>query len=113
MPAASPLVCCYGTTPGLRRPVDVLTVQPALTGCLQVQPTKPIDLRSDVQSEVGRKQVSIFGDAALAAVNPLRKQLLLTLPAQTGLRQGRRSWVVLEERLPAGAFSLAAQHLYQ
>ena len=88
MPAASPLVCSYCTTAGLRRPVDVLTVQPALTGCLQVQPIRPISLGSDVQSEVGRKQVPIFSDAAAAAVNPLRERLFLTLPAQTGLRQG-------------------------
>ncbi len=88
-------------------------MQPALTGCLQVQPIRPIDLGSDMQSEVGRKQVPILGDAALAAVNPLRERLFLPVPAQTGLRQGRRSWVVLVETLPAGAFSLAAQHLHQ
>ena len=60
MSAALPLDVLSHTA-GLRRPVDVLTVQPAGAGCLQVQPIDPFGSCSDVQSEVGREQVSIFG----------------------------------------------------
>src|SRR3954468_1958843 len=70
MPAASPLAC-WCTAAGLRRLVDVLTMQPACVSCLQVQPIDPIGLGSDVQSEVGRKQVSILSYPAVAAVDPL------------------------------------------
>ena len=37
----------------------------------------------------------------------------LSLPAQTRLRQGGRSWVVFVETPTAGTFSLAAHHLHQ
>src|SRR6266436_3011737 len=66
-----------------------------------------------MQSEVGRKQVPILSNAALTAVHPLRKQLLPFRPAETGLRQGGGARVVLIETVSAGAFSLAAHHLYQ
>lgn len=85
MCAASLLACTVCTRAGLRRLVDVLTMQPASVGCLQVQPIDPIGPGSDVQSEVGREQVSIIGDAAVAAVNPLRERFLLFRPAQAGL----------------------------
>lgn len=62
-------------TAGLRRPVDVVTVQPAPLGCLQVQPIDLIGLHSDVESEVGRKEIPIFGETADAAVDPLRERL--------------------------------------
>jgi hypothetical protein len=47
MSAALPLVCLCTTT-GLRRLIDVLMMQPAGVGRLQVQPIDPIDLGSDV-----------------------------------------------------------------
>jgi hypothetical protein len=55
-------------------------MQPASVGCLQVQPIDPINGRLDVQSQVGRKQVPIFSNTALAAVDPLRERLLLQVP---------------------------------
>ena len=88
---------------GLRRPVDVLTVQPANVSCLQVQPIRTVALGPDVQSEVGRKQVPMFLHTAVAAVHPLPEQFFLPVPAQTTLRQGRRVGVVLIEALSAGA----------
>jgi hypothetical protein len=88
-------------------------MQPTLVGWLQVQPIDPVGLGADMQSEVGREQVSIFCGATPATVHPLRERLLLSVPAQTGLRQGGGSWVVLVELLAAGAFSLAAHHLHQ
>src|SRR5258705_1461819 len=95
-----------------RQPVDVLTVEPAGVGCLQVQPIETIRVGSNVQSEVGGEQVSMLCDTAPTAVDPLRERLFLAVPAQAGLGQGRGHGVVLVETFPAGAFSLATDHLH-
>ena len=78
-----------------------------MVGRLQIQPVETISFLTDVKSQVRRKQVPIFFDAALAAVDPLRKRLFLAVPAQAGLGQGSRFGAVLVEAIPAGAFSLA------
>src|SRR6202453_3366433 len=110
MSAASPVrYCCGGTS----APINVVTVQPAMVSCLQVQPVATISPRVYVQSQVGRKQVPIFCDAAPATVHPLGERLFLTVPAQAGLGQGGCCRVELEEAITAGAFSLAAHHLHQ
>jgi hypothetical protein len=89
--------------------INVVTVeQPAVVGCLQVQPIETILLPTDMQPEVGRKQVPICSDTAPAMVDSLRKRLFLTVPAQAGLGQGSRFRVVLVKAIAAGAFSLAA-----
>src|SRR5258705_13547920 len=88
-----------------RQPVDVLTVEPAGVGCLQVQPIETIRVGSNVQSEVGGEQVSMLCDTAPTAVDPLRERLFLAVPAQAGLGQGRGHGVVLVETFPAGAFN--------
>ena len=84
-----------------------------MIGCLQIQPVETISCLTDVQSEVGREQVPIFFDSAPTPVDPLRERLFLAIPAQTRLGQGSRSGVVLVEAIPAGAFSLATDHLYE
>ena len=55
-------------------------MQPTLVGWLQVQPIDPVGLGSDVQSEVGREQVSILCDATFAAVDPLGERLFSRFP---------------------------------
>src|ERR1700737_583850 len=110
MSVASPVGYCWGWASAA---VDVLTVQPAGVGCLQVQPVETIQAGSDVQPEVSGEQVSMFFDAAPAAVDPLRERLFLAVPAQTGLGQGRGFRVELVETITAGACSLAAHHLHQ
>jgi hypothetical protein len=110
MSAAWPVGYCGGWTSA---PINVVTVQPAMVGCLQVQPVETLRPRVDVQSQVGRKQVPVFGDAAPATVHPLGERLFLTVPAQTCLGQGSRCRVELVEASTAGAFSLAAHHLHQ
>ncbi len=84
-----------------------------MVGCLQVQPIKTISLPTDVQPEVGRKQVPILCDATPTPVDPLRKRLFLAVPTQTGLRQGSRFGIELVEAITAGAFGLAAHHLHE
>src|SRR6202453_5008756 len=84
-----------------------------MVSCLQVQPVATISPHMDVQSQVGRKQVPIFGDATPTTVHPLGERLFLTVPAQTCLGQGGCCRVELEEASTAGAFSLAAHHLHQ
>jgi hypothetical protein len=111
MSAASPVGCCFGWASAT---INVVTVeQPAIVGCFQVQPVETISLPTDVQSQVGREQVPIFFDAAPATVDPLGERLFPAVPAQAGLGQGRRFGVVLVETVPAGAFSLAADHLHE
>jgi hypothetical protein len=84
-----------------------------MVGCLQVQPVETLRPRVDVQSQVGRKQVPVFGDAAPTTVHPLGERLFLAVPAQACLGQGSRSGGALVEVITAGAFSLAAHHLHQ
>jgi hypothetical protein len=84
-----------------------------MIGCLQVQPIETIRVCSDVQSKVGREQISMLSDAAPAAVNPLGERLFLAVPAQAGLGQGGRCGGVLVEPIPAGAVSLAADRLHE
>src|ERR1700682_5808725 len=55
----------------------------------------------------------MLSDAAPATVNPLGEWLFFTVPPQTGLGQGGGIGVVLVETLPAGACSLAADHLHE
>src|ERR1700682_1568674 len=52
-------------------------------------------------------------DTALTPVGPLGERLFLAPPAQTGLGQGRGFGVEFVEMVPAGACSLAANHLYE
>ena len=83
-----------------------------MVGRLQIQPVETISLPTDMQSQVGRKQVPIFFDAAPALVDPLGERLFLSVPTLTRLGQGRGGFgAVLIEAIPAGAFSLAAHHL--
>jgi hypothetical protein len=84
-----------------------------MVSCLQVQPVETIGLPPDVQSQVGREPVPMFGDAALAAVDALGERLFLAVPAQAGLGQGRGIWVVLVEAIAAGTGSLAADHVHE
>ncbi len=88
-------------------------MQPAGVGCLQVQPIETIRACSDVQSEEGGEQVSMLCDTAPAAVDPLGERLFLAVPAQAGLGQGRGLGAVLVGTFPAGAFSLATDHLHE
>jgi hypothetical protein len=55
----------------------------------------------------------MFSDTALATVDALFERLLLAVPAQAGLGQCGRGGVVLEQPIPAGTFSLAADHLHE
>ena len=82
-----------------------------MVGCPQVQPVETISPPVDMQSQVGGEQVPMFEDAALTAVNPLGERLLLAVPAQAGLGQGRGVGVVLVAAITPGAVSLAAHHL--
>jgi hypothetical protein len=84
-----------------------------MVGCLQVQPVETISLPTDVQSQVGREQVPIFVDTAPTAVTPLRERLLLAVPAQARLRQGRGVRVVLVQVISAGAISPTAHHVHE
>jgi hypothetical protein len=87
MSAASPVGYCCGWASAA---INVLTVeQPAMVGCVQVQPVETIGLSVDVQSQVGREQVPVFFDAAPAAVDPLGKRLFLAVPHSTF---GTRPW---------------------
>jgi hypothetical protein len=111
MSAASPVGRCCGRTSAT---IDVLTVeQPAMVGCLQIQPVETIHVPPDVEPKVRREQVPIFFDAAPATVHPLRERLFLSVPAQAGLGQGRGLGVVLVAAITAGAFSLATDHLHE
>src|SRR5271166_4597372 len=111
MSAASPVGYCWGWTSAS---INVVTVeQPAMVGCLQIQPVETISPLVDVQSQVGRKQVPVFFDATLTKVDPLGERLFLTVPAQTGLRQSSRFGVELIESITAGAFGLAAHHFHE
>src|SRR5271166_743461 len=111
MSAALPVEWYCPTAP--RRPINVVTVEPAVVGCLQVQPVEAISRAIDMQSQVGREQVPMFFDTAPAAVDPLGEWLFLTFPTQAGLRQSSRMGAVLVEAITAGAFSLAAHHLHE
>ncbi len=84
-----------------------------MVGCLQFQPVETISLLTDVQSQVGRKQVPVLFDATLTTVDPLGERLFLTVPAQTGLRQGGVFGAELIKAITTGAFSLAAHHLHE
>ena len=110
MSAASPLT---GGSTGSRRPINVLTVQPTLVGCLQIQPIRTILSRTHVQRQVSREYVPMFFHTAVAAVHPLLERLFLAVPAQTGLRQGSGARVELVETITAGACSLAVDDLHQ
>jgi hypothetical protein len=88
-------------------------VNPAKVGCLEIQPIVTIGAPADVQSQVSREQVSMFGDTATAAVNTLTERLLHAVPAQARLGQGSGSGAVLEQALAAGAFSLATDCLHE
>jgi hypothetical protein len=82
-----------------------------VVGRLQIQPVETISGPIDVQSQLGREQVTIIFDATPATVDPLGERLFLTLPAQAGLGQGCGFGAVLVEAIATGAFSLAADHL--
>ena len=75
-----------------------------MVGRFQIQPVETISIPVDVQSQVGRKQVAMFCDAAPAAVDPLREGLFLAVPAQASLGQGSCFGIELIEAIPAGAF---------
>jgi hypothetical protein len=78
MSAASPVEYCCGWASAA---INVLTVeQPAMVGCVQVQPVETIGLSVDVQSQVGREQVSVFFDAAPAAVDRWESGFFLRFP---------------------------------
>ncbi len=79
--------------------------------CLQIQPVGTIHVYSDVESEIGREHVAMFGDTAPTAMDPLGERLFPAVPTQAGLRQGSGGGVVLVEVIPAGACSLAANRL--
>jgi hypothetical protein len=74
--AASSFRYCNGW---ISAPVDVVTMQPALVGCLQIQPIGAIRGGSDVQSEVGREHIPMLADPA-ATVDPLGGGFFLRSP---------------------------------
>jgi hypothetical protein len=90
-----------------------VAVKPAVISCLQVQSVETIRIPADVQSQTGGEQVSMFGDTALATVNPLRERLFLAVPAEAVLGQGGRVGGVFVQPIAAGAFSLAADRLHE
>src|SRR4051812_47173851 len=78
MSAASPVGGCCGWTSA---PVDVLTVEPAFIGCLQVQPAETVDALVNMQPWVARLASSarlVIAPAMTARQYPATDQNRLT-----------------------------------
>ena len=62
----------------------------------------------DKAGQIRTEQIPLHGHATITGVDGPREPFLVFLPAETGLRSGRRARVEFDD-LPTGSFSLAGQ----